>query len=245
MLFGAVSAEAQSVQARFEKLNAQGHAVWVVEVVPPVRTEANIFAVELNLTVTGAEVVSAATAQNGVWLWSNPGHNPFTGTITQGLWTGSNTVFLAAGSEPVTGSAPIALLHLVTTAPRDSRIVLSWNHMVLADLAALRAKSGSGRADVFAADYDGDGDVDGRDFLIWQRSANRVDSATWQAQYGSKQPPRVSADFDLDGDVDGRDFLIWQRNSGMSGVTQREGDADGDGDCDSADLTLWRAEYGF
>ena len=43
------------------------------------------------------------------------------------------------------------------------------------------------------ADLDGDGDTDGRDFLIWQRT--------------------VGADYDNDGDVDGRDFLVWQRGS--------------------------------
>ena len=46
-------------------------------------------------------------------------------------------------------------------------------------------------------DFDSDGDVDGRDFLIWQRGAS-------------------SADFDNDGDVDGRDFLTWQRNPSVA-----------------------------
>jgi hypothetical protein len=37
-------------------------------------------------------------------------------------------------------------------------------------------------------------DVDGRDFLVWQRN-------------GSTQ----AGDFDMGGDVDGRDFLVWRR----------------------------------
>jgi hypothetical protein len=47
-----------------------------------------------------------------------------------------------------------------------------------------------------AADFDIDGDVDGRDFLAWQRGESPSpwsgsDLAAWQTQYGS--PPLVSA----------------------------------------------------
>jgi hypothetical protein len=40
------------------------------------------------------------------------------------------------------------------------------------------------------ADFDGDGDVDGRDFLAWQRGQSpdplsATDLALWQGQYGS------------------------------------------------------------
>ncbi len=46
------------------------------------------------------------------------------------------------------------------------------------------------------ADFDGDGDVDGRDFLIWQRgnstnNGSPADLALWQAQYGTN--PLVAA----------------------------------------------------
>ena len=47
-------------------------------------------------------------------------------------------------------------------------------------------------------DYDGDGDVDGDDFLRWQASFG-VDAG---------------GDADGDGDTDGDDFLIWQSESG-------------------------------
>ncbi|TWU28155.1 beta strand repeat-containing protein [Bythopirellula polymerisocia] len=45
-------------------------------------------------------------------------------------------------------------------------------------------------------DFDGDGDVDGRDFLVWQRGGspngiNSGDLAVWQAQYGN--PPLAAA----------------------------------------------------
>ena len=36
----------------------------------------------------------------------------------------------------------------------------------------------------YSADFDGDGDVDSRDFLIWQRNPSVGNLADWQAQYG-------------------------------------------------------------
>jgi hypothetical protein len=35
-----------------------------------------------------------------------------------------------------------------------------------------------------AGDFDGDGDVDGRDFLVWQRNPSVGDLADWQMNYG-------------------------------------------------------------
>jgi hypothetical protein len=59
---------------------------------------------------------------------------------------------------------------------------------------------------------DGDGDVDGRDFLVWQHNpaadgdgdVDGRDFLVWQ---------RGSSPAAGDGDVDGRDFLVWQRGS--------------------------------
>jgi hypothetical protein len=60
--------------------------------------------------------------------------------------------------------------------------------------------------------FDNNGDVDGRDFLVWQRNTSAAplpagDLADWQTNFGTG--PSSSAD----GDVDGRDFLIWQRGT--------------------------------
>jgi hypothetical protein len=55
-----------------------------------------------------------------------------------------------------------------------------------------------------SADFDGDGDVDGRDFLLWQRG------------YGITAPNAVKADGDADNDtdVDGVDLEVWQDQYG-------------------------------
>ena len=73
-------------------------------------------------------------------------------------------------------------------------------------------------------DFDGDGDVDGEDFLTWRRNDGSQSGLNiWQENFGTKD----SIDFDDDGDVDGADFLSWQRN----GVSE-------------SDLILWRATFG-
>ena len=54
-----------------------------------------------------------------------------------------------------------------------------------------------------AGDFDEDGDVDGEDFLAWQRGFGTASGAT-----------HMDGDADGDGDVDGEDFLAWQREFG-------------------------------
>jgi len=55
-----------------------------------------------------------------------------------------------------------------------------------------------------SADFDGDGDVDGRDFLTWQRG------------FGLQSPngTKADGDADSDADVDGNDLGVWQAQFG-------------------------------
>jgi hypothetical protein len=52
-------------------------------------------------------------------------------------------------------------------------------------------------------DFDGDGDVDGADFLTWQRGLGLTG-----------QPDATTGDADDDGDVDAADLALWQSNFG-------------------------------
>jgi hypothetical protein len=63
-----------------------------------------------------------------------------------------------------------------------------------------RMDIGAYESQVIHADFDSDGDVDGRDFLAWQRG------------YGTPVPDAIKSDGDADDDtdVDGHDLAIWQ-----------------------------------
>jgi CSLREA domain-containing protein len=85
------------------------------------------------------------------------------------------------------------------------------------DIGALESQPAAGQ---YSGDFDGDGDVDGRDFLAWQRGYGQTLGAT-------------SSDGDAmtDGDVDGLDLVVWQE---MYGTTNAES---GLRNADSAELS--------
>jgi len=60
--------------------------------------------------------------------------------------------------------------------------------------------------DSLAGDFDGDGDVDGNDFLAWQIG--------FGTQTGAQ---KSDGDYDNDGDVDEDDFIGWQAEFGLGG----------------------------
>lgn len=55
-----------------------------------------------------------------------------------------------------------------------------------------------------AADFDGDGDIDGADFLAWQRG------------FGNLAASRTDGDANLDGSVNTDDLSMWQAGYGMT-----------------------------
>jgi formylglycine-generating enzyme required for sulfatase activity len=65
-------------------------------------------------------------------------------------------------------------------------------------------------------DLDLDGDVDGADFLRWQRQYSLDNTANYLDSFHEHYGRSVLGDHDLDGDVDGADFLQWQRGFGVS-----------------------------
>ncbi|MCC7083803.1 MAG: hypothetical protein IT427_02220 [Pirellulales bacterium] len=115
-------------------------------------------------------------------------------------------------------------------------------------------------------DFDGDGDVDGADFVAWQThfptasgatlaggdadgdgDVDGADFVSWQTNFPfTPTPPGHPGDFDGDGDVDGADFVAWQTHfPTASGATLAGGDADGDGDVDGADFVSWQTNFPF
>ncbi|QDS97670.1 hypothetical protein HG15A2_09340 [Adhaeretor mobilis] len=116
-----------------------------------------------------------------------------------------------------------------------------------------------------SGDFDADGDVDGGDFLAWQRghgqqggallpngdsnfdgNVNVADLGVWEQQFATTTTPVPSGgDADADGDFDGADFLAWQRGYGIpSGASAADGDADANGAVDENDLAQWETNFG-
>jgi len=88
----------------------------------------------------------------------------------------------------------------------------------------------AGQAHLFSiapGDYDDDFDVDGLDFLKWQRGESpnplsQSDLAAWEANYGTGGAPIQPGDFDGNGEVDGFDFLEWQRDPSVGSLADWE-----------------------
>jgi hypothetical protein len=113
-------------------------------------------------------------------------------------------------------------------------------------------------------DYDADSDVDGSDFLEWQRNLGAVltqpgggsdgngngivdaaDQLAWQDNFGSVEALTSASpgDFDGDRDADGADLLKWQQQLGIVLPLGTEADGDGSGVVDAGDLTIWKTVF--
>ncbi|MDZ4656719.1 MAG: hypothetical protein SH868_03975 [Bythopirellula sp.] len=115
------------------------------------------------------------------------------------------------------------------------------------------------------ADFDNDADIDGQDFLIWQRGygssaalttefgdanvdgiVDGLDLILWQAGYGLGGPVGpTTADFNQDGVIDEFDLIAWQNGYGIREIfgAQDQGDSDSDGDVDGRDFLVWQRQY--
>lgn len=93
-----------------------------------------------------------------------------------------------------------------------------------------------------AADFNGDGLVDGNDVMLLGAKLRAVgaDAAT-MADYNSLALP---GDFDGDGKVDFNDLLILARHYGQSNATWNTGDVNGDGTVGFDDLLALARDYG-
>ena len=108
---------------------------------------------------------------------------------------------------------------------------------------------------VGTGDADGDKDIDGIDFLKWQRNFGAqptagdfdfdedVDSAdrmAWEQSVGEDD----GADYDFDVDSDGIDFLAWQRNFGFGVEPTVAGDFNQDEFVNDLDQKVWEVSFG-
>jgi len=100
--------------------NGGGNRMWRVDVTPDAALFTNTInglggsiAAEIGFNITGSTFLSAAKNATA-WPFDNPGNNPFTGTVTNGVVTTANNVFAALGSTFFTSNTPVKLLDIVT-----------------------------------------------------------------------------------------------------------------------------------
>jgi hypothetical protein len=230
-----------------------GDREWFVRIAPDASLFANhppngiggSLVAELAFAVENpVKLLSVAVVDRAAWPLENPGNNPYTNQVTFGTFIDlvNNRTFSAYLSAYLTSSSSTHLLTITTSGAGPT--TLRYGRSASADpvKGARIAQAGTnfdgytGR--VFSAElanFDGDLDVDGADFLKWQRGespnlGSAADLAEWRRHFSNRTFAELG-DFDGDLDVDGADFLKWQR-----GESPFIGSA--------ADLADWRLHFG-
>jgi len=90
-----------------------GNRLWNFQIIPD--PDLGPLAVELAFAIDHSELVDVAV-NTGVWDTENPGNNPFTGTVTDGLWIDliGDRTFGAFGSLILTTPGPVDLFLIET-----------------------------------------------------------------------------------------------------------------------------------
>lgn len=178
--------------------------LFVVQATPA--TDGNSLAMEVGFTVTGASIVSATQTSDweddGIAPVGNPGNNPFTSSVTNGIVVESNNtdVFAALGSGQL--SAPYGS---TLTIEVDGGIAL---------VSVSGSYGGNGRIaeagvnyDIYSGSYGINGDYN------MDNKVDIIDFGTFGADYGN-----VAARSDFNGSggaVDIIDFGIFGSNYGL------------------------------
>jgi hypothetical protein len=143
------------------------------------------------VTYTGDEF---STENNLKFYWTEVGP-----TVTQAAEVGSHFMF----ADNLGGTADLSIAN-------DARATQTQNWVGLMDEVRISDIARGPNQFIFAnptpptlhpGDFDGDGDVDGADFVAWQTNFPKPTGATL-----------AQGDADGDGDVDGADFVVWQTN---------------------------------
>jgi hypothetical protein len=105
------------------------------------------------------------------------------------------SIGFSTGTTPAIG-ATISTLHFRSNLEATDRVYVDN-----ITIATTFAEALNGPPTAHPGDFDGDGDVDGADFVAWQTNFPKATGAL-----------PTEGDADGDGDVDGADFVVWQTN---------------------------------
>jgi hypothetical protein len=153
--------------------------------------------VGVTLTIAGV----TPNTDYDVKVWSYDPAQSFSSTPTQWSPSGDTT----GGTASITNFAfprPTSLNdYSATIRVRSTTDTLTIFGTTTAGFGGTRLNAVELYAVAIPGDFDGDGDVDGADFVAWQTNFPKASGATL-----------AQGDADGDGDVDGADFVVWQTN---------------------------------
>ena len=144
----------------------------------------------INFSLIGTGVVPDAGTSGNNKVTNNPQLGPL---VDNGGPT--ETHALLAGSPAIDAGDPTILFDANEFDQRGARFVRVFGSRI--DIGAVEDQPIAA-----SADFDTDGDIDGADFLAWQRG------------FGTASPTHSEGDADNDNDVDATDLGIWQTNYG-------------------------------
>jgi hypothetical protein len=121
-LFPATTKADPALSVTFQGVNGVGNNTWLVAVAPdpaffvPIGPDfGSSLAVELAFAVNGS-IIASTTENNVDWMYDNPGMNPFTNTVTFGLWQNAaqDKLFGSFGSRVFLSGDPVELFSFET-----------------------------------------------------------------------------------------------------------------------------------
>jgi len=235
--------------------NGSSNFEWLVEVTPDenlytttVNGTGGSLAVELAFDVTGSTVVGATKAGGTVWTFDNPGNNPFTSTVTNGIVTDTTTVFASLGSGFFTDNPGVASTVITIETAGTADTTLDWGgHPLLGGTPNAYTGSRIAQAGVNFDGYTGSLMQGGLpcDFDI-SGGCGILDIEALQGDIGTNTPM-----FDLapNGVTDNDDITAWldAANTWLAGTTGsvfRRGDTNLDGSVLGGDFSTLALGFG-
>lgn len=190
--------------------NLSGNTEWLVEVTPDAAlfqtTDLGLgssLAVEIGIEVSGSDLVGAVV-NDADWPIDVNGNNPFTAGLSSGLSLdlASNTLFVSLLSNFFLADNPIEVLTLETSGINCPEISLGGHDILsgmpgeyVGSLIAQAGQNFTGYQETISpplGDFNADCDVNGVDFLTWQRNYNAPYTASdltdWESNYGAAAP---------------------------------------------------------
>lgn len=199
----AAPARAATLDIEFGGTNG-GNVLWDVILTPDPSPAA---AVEIGFAYDGGQIL-AVTPNAAAFSFSNPGQNPFTGTVTVGVSIhdvlGTADGAFAALGAILSSYDPVRVLTIETNGAGTLNFGGQDHNGLFTGARVAQGGvnydglTGSLSVDYQAADFNRDSAVDGTDLAIWSGS------------YGG---PATGASGDATGDglAGGGDFLVWQQ----------------------------------